>query len=89
MLSRRSLEDSKVLVQRCTDQQDHRSAGMLSRSVGILDNRCPLGYTHAGRGYCVYDGEWRLGEESNIFETSFNTASCFGDSQVLSAYLPR
>ncbi|CAM9451858.1 unnamed protein product [Ectocarpus sp. 6 AP-2014] len=23
--------------------------------------RCPLGYTHAGRGYCVYEGGWKLG----------------------------
>ncbi|CAM9371998.1 unnamed protein product, partial [Hapterophycus canaliculatus] len=22
---------------------------------------CPLGYTHAGRGYCVYEGGWKLG----------------------------
>ena len=23
--------------------------------------RCPLGYTHAGRGFCVYEGGWKLG----------------------------
>ena len=24
-------------------------------------SRCPLGHTHAGRGFCVYEGGWKLG----------------------------
>ncbi|CAM9288247.1 unnamed protein product, partial [Ascophyllum nodosum] len=24
--------------------------------------RCPLGYKHEGRGYCIYVGEWKLGK---------------------------